>query len=1574
MKRKNNVMKRTLSLLTGLLLGASLAACGDSGGDSNTNDPGISGYSCTRDATLMARHTECAVDVHCPCGTFCDKGLCDYACVVESDCAEGLWCDYFGHCRADEVRVSLPPLSEGSAAQLTLSPQYINVYETSGPKTVTLRAVHGDVTDVRLLASGGLEVDCGGGFGSECSIATVTTNESLTVQVRVNEGMGVQRDSWLLSAYHGTQKASVALGFTDKSVYTTVAPGVYEGQLVLSRATATLESDVALAPETLTARTHGAVLPVTITIYEDRTLVIDDLLSVLPPQWVFSIQYDGTFDGLWNGTDLSRRIAVGDAQGSSDHGGVEVTIAASGTVRSVDTTLSGKLHTPLGGFGLAYAPALATDERLHLEWNYSARRVGDLPADATSPPLGTGVNPKFSATADRSADALDWTTEIGACGTLGNVGAQPVEQMQGYLCYNYPSGTYNSETWVANPTANDLSASGDVPCVDSANRPTAFPLFTEADRTVPLQASQLLTYCLAELPRAHMRAEAPTNPTGAACLNEISGCSSGSCTTDEPRCLNGPVALHAIALGMDGIQRAGFPDATTWTVSDEPAVKLALRLIQQWIQVHTFTAREAAQQADQYLGTMDVSTFTDALQKAVNGWHVLLHPRVAGRVLHLPASYLTDPDYRTGVTVPAMSQDHTQAVGLPVVILEGLRAHLEAASHLVNRVRFAQEPQIPAVVRQTLSYALVLRPLAELLYERAAASGAVPWQTLWEESRVAYRTAMDRLTQELGAHRRGENPLGIDDQDLPLYRGLTTTGDAGLRFAAISTFILDHFVTNAVDDAETAKTEADQSWAALLNRQLQVHQDAAAKAEKLTEVQRNYGEKIINLCGNPYELTSEEVLEPGMWPGLNPVNCFMNQANPACVFDESAFADRLSMDDVGYQLCVLTGLKERLGDKARLLDEDVNEMVRQAETDIWNSTSDTALGFFPETPEEWYDKLNLGLVEAIVDGAECEQNDGACGFTELMTLETPIVPGHEDEAAFLAARDHCGSIFQATESLEQKIGADPGLNSPDCYQGSIGGMVLASRSAAKDVDSANSRLQDYTDTYQASLWSCTIDDRALEVSEDVSQQIQDIEDKITRYTNTSHALVDVSTDVFGAMFGIAGAIAGADLDNGIGVIGDVTMNVYGTVQGEILSAQDSALGIDDMKLAHQTFLDDFADHIEDMKCYHDAEMHLIGAHTQAHVVEKAKLDLSASILKIRNGQSEVKRLIKEGRIRMSGVESRSRTSLMHDIWKDLWDASVAGSKGKIQDYRKKMRLAHRMTYLALRAVEYELQLSPAESQSLRAQVLSATTPSQLADVVIQLDTTISAGNISGQPAANRHVELSLRDHLLQLADRTDLKTGLHTMTPTERFQKLLSSPRYASYDEETGEYRGQLIPFSLAPMGVIGLGQPGSISLLTGTECAERNWGISVAVQGEELVEDQSTYSQVGILQKNDFYSQWCSAPDDENGLQRASVRPVRNLFKDPQWGGSYGSASPNDSEYVIALIDAYFNVEWADFQAPEYVGGGNETLACRALYGDYALFFPADKISINGSTGLRLENITDVWIRFDYVSAAKQW
>jgi hypothetical protein len=778
-----------------------------------------------------------------------------------------------------------------------------------------------------------------------------------------------------------------------------------------------------------------------------------------------------------------------------------------------------------------------------------------------------------------------------------------------------------------------------------------------------------------------------------------------------------------------------------------------------------------------------------------------------------------------------------------------------------------------------------------------------------------------------------------------------------------------------VVEASEARAAADEAWTLLLERQLQADVHAQAP-DRATEVARLYGEKVLSLCGNPYGLRADQVFDDGAWPDLRADNCFMNHADSACVFDMQALMNRLSMDDIGYQLCLLTGLSTRLGSKADLSADYVNDWIDQIKQDTHQFYAGGWSSILPKSGDEWFGALNLGIVQAVGDYYECEQAAGepdkSCRLNDLYDLKNYEPSQTEDEQAFLDSRKQCQGIFGAQVSIEQQAAEDPALNNPDCYQGSIGELALAARAAARDVDAANSALQDYTETYKAMAWKCTIDDRALEMTQAVTDQLDAITERLNSYTSTSRFLSETCKEVIGIGSMFIGIQKGEAYPMDVG---DKVNSIFDMmVGGPLLKFQDQMLGIDEIQGMHDAFMADIQDEIADAKCFHDAEMSLIGANTQARRIEKAKLDLSHAILQMRNAQTEVARLISEGRHRLAAEQNRQRTSLYDDVWSDLWEGARQDYQGKVETYRRKMRLAQRMTYLALRAGEYEMQIPAAQAEALKRQVLTAREPGALDGVITQLDSIVSAGNIAGQQAGNRHVELSLRDNLLQLSDRSDLSAGLNTMSEVDRFQTLLASPAFAVYNDD-GSYRGQLIPFSVAPLGVIGLGDPGSISLLNGTECAERNWAVSLAIQGQSLTDDASSYVQVGVLQKNNFYSQWCQTPGAGQGdVQAAAVRPARNLFQDPEWGGSYGATAPRDSEYVIALVDAYFNVSWEDFQRTEYREGSQETLACRGLYGEYALFFPAEKLSTFDGPGLRLNHIDDIWLRFDYVSAAKQW
>lgn len=1573
----------TIIRITTLLVsfGLSGVGCGDdSGRDPDgglDGGPGpdveVQGYQCTKDPELILTRTECRLDVQCPCGTHCERGLCRHECLEHADC-DG-WCDFLGRCRDLSDTHSIPGVAATEPSQILLSPVSLPIHDWNleTVKTVTLRAPASALQDVRLVASEGLEVSCDTEFSSECVLAQVPAGGEEAIRLRVVRQSGAERQAWTLTVHVGNQIEVVGLKKVRPPVVTPVEYGVYEGRIWVSEAWATLTTDLALVDEDLSSAFRMLDLPLSVKIYPDGTMVLSDPAGILPSDWVFVLQSDGTFDALDGQDDRSRRIYVGGAT-TVGPTTTEVTVAGEGALHSFEGGARGSLTMRVGGLGLVNSPATLVDERQRVVWSFALTRAGDIPTGDTPPAVGSGDQPGFSGVEDRYADPLPWEAETAACFVSGTdftgIGTGLPASIQGALCFNHGSDL-GSVPFMASDAAN-LNSSADLLCADPGsptapadNYPTAFPFFTYGSRSVVLTPPQLLQHCLDDL--AHAQSDPPT-PAGqnAACLNELSGCGAdGSCDAGElPRCLDAPLAVRAVALGMTAIERQGLPDQIHWTVSDPDGVKLGLRALQQWLQVHTFVAREAAQETDQYLGAMDRSGLEQALARSISGWDLVLHPRVASRLLHVPAALLNDPDYRGASFAPGtMSQEVTQAVGIPVVILETLRAQLEATTQLVYLTRFSGG-SLPDTVGDTMRRVAVVAPLAQLLHQRAADAGPPPWDSLWAESRDRFDQAMRELVGQWRALRKGENPLGIEDKDLPLYRGLTNPDAAGQRFEAISTYIMENFAEPAVAAAASAKAAADAAWDLLLQRQIQADQQSQA-TDREAEIKRLYGEKILTLCGNPHDLRADEVFDETSWPGLNPDSCFLDPVTAVCQFNEQAFLDSLSRDDVGYHLCVQSRLKEQLGDRASLAAEDVDEWVDTINGSIREHYGQTLVDYMPETGEQWWQTFDPGFVEMINDQVVCTKNR-QCAVNDLFTLSHNDDPGTEDAQAYEKARQSCQSTFGGRETLAERANQDPALDLPDCYLGSMGELALAARSASKDMETATSALEDYTSKYRAALWKCTIDDRALEMSEAVTDQLDALQDKLETYTGNLSNTISVGRGVISAVPTFIGVMTGNAESRE-----QVLNSTFDLATGWLTGAFDEVSGVNEVKDLHQAFLTDFEDQVADAKCFHDAEMHLIGADTQARRVEKARLDLSRALLKLRNAKAEVSRLLKEGRYRANAVATQTRMSLFHDVWKDLWAGSVTDHQGKVETYRRKMRLAQRMLYLAVRAVEYELQVPQG---SLRQAVLEARAPADLDQVVTQLNAVIGAGNIGGQSPGNRHAEFSLKENLLQLADRSDLPPELNTMSDTERFRAMLASPRFAHHNAQ-GEYDGQLVPFSLAPLGTLKLGDPGTIHLLTGAECAERTWSVTASLQGTDLTDDNNTYLQVGVLQKNDFYSQWCLNPTAEQGeVQLASVRPARNLFIDPVWGGDYGATNPSESEYVISLVDAYFNVSWNDFTSPDYDAGSDTALACRGLYGEYAIFLPAQILNIDDSGGLHLRRVDDIWLRFDYVSAAKQW
>ena len=202
--------------------------------------------------------------------------------------------------------------------------------------------------------------------------------------------------------------------------------------------------------------------------------------------------------------------------------------------------------------------------------------------------------------------------------------------------------------------------------------------------------------------------------------------------------------------------------------------------------------------------------------------------------------------------------------------------------------------------------------------------------------------------------------------------------------------------------------------------------------------------------------------------------------------------------------------------------------------------------------------------------------------------------------------------------------------------------------------------------------------------------------------------------------------------------------------------------------------------------------------------------------------------------------------------------------GRVAAYTRAMRQARLVSYLAARGGVRV----PGQPGRPRAHLDRRDAGGARVGAVGAAEHLGHAGH-RGRPSRLK-VVISLRDHLLQLADATRVAPGEQPLSPTQRFKLLLRDPRFAVF--AGGTYAGQRIPFSLVPLGAL-QGNTLGIPVFAATDCAERIWSVNAAVSGSSpLVRGPDrSFSRVDLLQSNTFFSQRCDASAEP--FQLASVR-----------------------------------------------------------------------------------------------------
>jgi hypothetical protein len=341
-------------------------------------------------------------------------------------------------------------------------------------------------------------------------------------------------------------------------------------------------------------------------------------------------------------------------------------------------------------------------------------------------------------------------------------------------------------------------------------------------------------------------------------------------------------------------------------------------------------------------------------------------------------------------------------------------------------------------------------------------------------------------------------------------------------------------------------------------------------------------------------------------------------------------------------------------------------------------------------------------------------------------------------------------------------------------------------------------------------------------------------------------------------------------------------------------------------------------------------------------VQIAISEINTQLERFRNLQGNVNLNLQEGIAVLQRENGSPVASLNHQFWIDE----------KVERFKSEFEWSRRLVFTAMRAVEYEFQ----QSLPFRSDIVSAVTPSQLAEVVQGLKQEQAARTINRRRPDDSSIVLSLRDDVLAIADRSGDPAGERNWTPAQRFASRLGDTAFA-YRDSQGNYLGQGIPFTLGPRDVLE------------TRCGERIWRATATLQGDGI-DGSAPEASVLLLKRNSFASQWCAGKAPTvTGTDGSTSTPTMQTGVIHTSAQLFEPGSTIDltdaTQYTAALLTPWFNVRRTDFDKETYQDGSSEELAGRGLYGDYVLLFPQQLLDGD----FALDRVEDVLIRLDYLS-----
>jgi len=1065
----------------------------------------------------------------------------------------------------------------------------------------------------------------------------------------------------------------------------------------------------------------------------------------------------------------------------------------------------------------------------------------------------------------------------------------------------------------------------------------------------------------------------------AACFSELGelGSASSSGTDLYAALARGSCVNHLRLFAAIGAASDATRDGQLLGVTFDPegtGSRLSHRLLVRWVQLLGYVATETLQQQDLAeslrrlpvigIGTPPVSE--DALRSSLAGWNLLLHPRFATLIDALDGAALASPDYRPvrfGQTLPADALSDP-AIGLSAAILDAWRSQVELATRFVQKAQYRGTLDVFQEVGPVYRYGVAVTGLADELAARALAhcqatpgdcddSTRPAWYGDYERARAKAGAAVQRLEGAVATLRSGRNPFGIEAGDLPLYFADDPETDAG-RFFAISDYLvgaspsdLGAWAPPLIADAHAKLGAVRGQWVERQDRIVATQRDEQARESRIIATQVDYGERLISLCGRPGNLLPGDALaqwEQAHGRPFDGRDCYIDFSNSACYPQPQRTATLYRDAEAQFSVCLYDELKA-LGESPSYHDSQIT-------------------AFADGCPASEVRYVAGGCGTSGTPCLSCTGSGAEVTATGVNFLDVRVEPS-SNPALVQEAEATCRGMFP-TAKVPLPRGSDVAGPMPaSCFRGAIGEQAAALRSVQLEIDIARAEAEASQEAYRIAMDVCLkqkelVGDKLIMAREDHNKTMQGL--------RTAKAVMDSAASVAESISDCTGHVNNVDSTEAAKDAPVAAAGCAAEAAQAYAEIASIAIGAEMERLEDVLALDTLKTEVEGgyEVCKRDADHHTVNVVSQGLRIQQALADLDAANVAFSNLRIEADMVYIDGLATVEFEQGRRLNPLTQDLWLDETVAS----------YRRSFRIAHRVTYLAVLAVEYEFQ----QSLGLRELALAAEVPDDLETVLQELRSLTAARSVFGSRPSTRKMVLSLRDDLLALTDLTGAPANFHEMTAVERLQNRLVAQSNKIFDE-SGTYLGTEIRFSLSPTGLGAVAN--STEVFSQGLCAERLWSVNASILGpdELLVETEGTFTEMTIKKANTFFSQWCLADPDGPDLQGASVRPERNLFRDPESPGASfietqlaALKGKNDSR---ALIQPSLNVAREDFETDAYENGASSQLAGRGLFGEYAIFFPAQAVSqaVGGvqTPGLDLSQVTDVLIRFDYVAAARQ-